>query len=459
MASNFLNTQLSSLESVLLSQLESVDAEQFWIAFSGGVDSKVLLHAAVRLRELDFVEAISAIHVNHDLQAESATWQLACQQDCDNYRVELVVERLNLSADTNIEDKARQGRYHAFEKHLKPNHYLLMAHHQDDQAETLLYRLLRGCGLQGAGGMPLQRKLGQGHLLRPLLTMTRFEIERYADENQLSWIEDPSNQSIDFSRNYLRHKVLPKIQSKWPSYSQTLARFTQVAAEQSELLEVIAKDDLQKVQQEGEVKKIRSAFEQEFVTLPTQTLKELSLSRQKNLLYFWGRWQTQLSPSNREVEQVINQLEAAENKSICINFAGQLLRSFSQQLMLTPTYQPELLTQRVEWNSLNQNLSLSNGLKVTLKQTVSKGLRRPKSNEKVYVDFRRGGEVCLPEYRHKKAKLKIIYQELNIPPWQREWLPLIYYNQELVAVPGVFVCKRFLSQDNNNVIDFDLSLL
>jgi tRNA(Ile)-lysidine synthase len=427
---------LCPFEQKLLTYLQKIKATHHLVlALSGGLDSKTLLHALVRLRNLKHVFDIQAIHVNHGLQDIANQWQLKCQSDCDFYQVELISTDLNLAQNchSNIESQARDGRYQFFESSLKHNQWLLMAHHMDDQAETLLFRLLRGCGINGATAMPEQRALGKGTLLRPLLHFTQEEIRNYALKQKIDWIEDPSNQDEKYSRNFLRHKIMPSLKVKWPGYAKTLSRYADLAAEQIQLLDEVAESDLNNVRLKAN-------------ELDVQSLLALSLVRQKNCLHYWGKIDGLLAPSSNEIEELIKQLGASLNHSIKINFAGLCVRSFLARLSLVAKVQPKPIEKKLQWLDITQPLLLENGIKLSISQTNESQLTLPTVHQTVWVDRRRGGEKCLADYRSKTTELKKIYQDLQVPTWEREWLPIIYFNDEIAAVPGYFIAKKFLAK-------------
>lgn len=429
------DSDLAPLEKHIYQNLVEADATaEVVVALSGGIDSKVLLHALVKIFEKGLIARPSAIHVNHGLQQAADDWQQICQQDCDHYQVPLQVFRFDLAQSTNanIEASARQARYQAFESTIKPGQWLLMAHHLDDQAETLLLRLFRGSGVSGVAAIPQQRALAQGHLLRPMLDVPKSEIQHYAKNCELDWIEDPSNSSSHFTRNFIRHEIFPKIAEKWPGYAKTMSRFSRLAAEHNELAQQIASEDLSKI-------------ENDKGQLSVNALVRLSRLRQKNLLYSWGVKHTRHAPSSSEVEQVIKQLEAAQHKSIQISFSGLSLRSYHGILMLVPAKQPEVLLNPQQWLDILQPIKLPNQVEIKAELQQQVGLRAPDESEKVWIKSRQGGERCLPDYREKSTELKKIYQELAVPPWLREWLPLVFYNEQLVAVPGIFIGKEFIS--------------
>lgn len=430
-----LHQQLVPLELHLLQKLQSHQAtQQPVVAFSGGVDSLVLLFALIRLRELKLVADIKAVHVNHGLQAAAKNWQQYCHQFCSKHNVQFFTNELNLGegCQSNVEVLAREGRYRFFKHILQNEQCLLMAHHVDDQAETLLFRLLRGCGISGAGAMPEKRELGQGFLLRPFLDVSKNEIKQYAQLMKLKWMEDPSNQSSDFDRNFLRLQVLPLLREKWSNCSETLSRFSLLAREQSQLLSEVAQEDY------GQCALARGK-------LCIAKLKLLSHVRRKNLLHFWGSSDGIAPPSNKEIEELLKQVNSSEHNAIDITFAGCRAKRFANQLVLVTKSQPDAQFAECEWPNILQPILLSNGLKVVAKSSNQPGLRFPMHDEKVKVARRSGGERCLPEYRNKSTELKKIYQELQVPDWERKWLPIIYYNEKIVAVPGVFICQEFVS--------------
>jgi tRNA(Ile)-lysidine synthase len=190
-----------SLDSLLLSALAPWrGSPTWWVAFSGGLDSTVLLHMLVWLAHRHELPVIRAIHVHHGLQAAGDHWPAHCQAVCDGLGIPLQVVRVKVLPGASMERAAREARYEALSGCLSEGDLLLTGQHRDDQAETVLFRLLRGAGVRGLAAMPVERPLGLGRLLRPLLGVSRAELEAYARRNALRWVEDPSNQDHDYSR-------------------------------------------------------------------------------------------------------------------------------------------------------------------------------------------------------------------------------------------------------------------
>ena len=256
-------------------------ASAWCVAFSGGLDSSVLLHLLAELARREAVPALSAIHVQHGLQPVAAAWPEHCRQFCAALGIPLQVVAVQVVAQASVEQAARQARYAAFAEHLQPGAVLFSAQHRDDQAETLLFRLLRGAGVRGLAAMPGQRPLGRGTLLRPLLDCSRAELQGYAEAHGLSWIEDPSNADTRFSRNFLRQRVMPLLAERWPQASVALARSAAHLSEAEQLLGELARMDLQAARGEP-------LFP--WLALPSLELSlvmQLSDARQRNLLRHW----------------------------------------------------------------------------------------------------------------------------------------------------------------------------
>jgi tRNA(Ile)-lysidine synthase len=265
--------------------------EPLAVGLSGGCDSVVLLHL---LASLDLGQRLSAVHVHHGLSPNADAWADFCAQLCARLDVSLLVQRVTVDPKSGqgIEAAARQARYAAFSNSPAPS--ILLAHHQGDQAETMLFNLLRGSGINGAAGMADERRHGALRILRPLLNVPRAALESYAVANQLSWIEDESNADTKFTRNFLRHEVLTVITRRFPVAEQNL---TQAAAHFSEavgLLDELAEVDWQAVS-DGE-------------TLNLRRLRPLGAARIKNLLRYRLRQLAWQAPVAARLDEFVRQL-------------------------------------------------------------------------------------------------------------------------------------------------------
>ena len=200
------------------------EASHLYVGFSGGKDSHSLLHALAALSERSALPSITAIHVNHGLHPDADLWEQHCRDVAQDLDVEIKVESVAVGSDASLEAQARNARYGVFERYMAKGAILLLAHHLDDQVETVMFRLIRGAGPAGLSGIPRSRPLGAGTILRPFLGISRSEIEDYASAFSLESIEDPSNEDTALDRNFLRHQVLPLIAERWPGYRSGIAR-------------------------------------------------------------------------------------------------------------------------------------------------------------------------------------------------------------------------------------------
>lgn len=227
-----LNTSLLNSQSIL-------------VAFSGGLDSTVLLHQLVQWRALHPDVALRAIHIHHGLSPYADSWVQHCESVCAQWQVSLVVERVHLEDDgLGIEAQARRARYQAFAQTLLPGEVLMTAQHLDDQCETFLLALKRGSGPAGLSAMGESSPFAGTQLIRPLLAQTREALEAWARQHELCWIEDESNQDDTYDRNFLRLRVTPLLQQRWPHFAQAVARSAALCAEQESLLDELLASDL-----------------------------------------------------------------------------------------------------------------------------------------------------------------------------------------------------------------------
>jgi tRNA(Ile)-lysidine synthase len=397
------------------------NATPWRIAFSGGLDSTVLLHLLVHLAKTESLPALSAIHVHHGLQAAADAWPDHCQSVCDALGVPLQVVRVQVQPGASIERAARDARYAAFIEATHANEVLMTAQHRDDQAETLLFRLMRGAGVRGLSGMPSERPLGRGHLLRPLLDVTRAELEAYATEHQLSWIEDPSNQDHQFSRNYLRHQVFPVLTARWPQAVATMARSAAHLSEAQGLLDELAQIDLAHAS---------TASDFDWLGLPSlelALLEKLSDARQRNALSHWLKPLTTLPDSDHWSGWENVRDATGDARPLWRLAAGELHRAGGRLWWLSGGW---LRTppSPVSWAEPSVSLALPDNGVLTLTGQIPDGL--------LHIRYREGGEVMnLPGRGHRD--LKRLLNESGVPGFVRGRLPLLYRDEQLLAVANL----------------------
>lgn len=403
------------------------DAGSYWIAFSGGLDSQVLLHALATQRDR-LPAPLGALHVNHNLQPDAPAWAEHCRAVCAALGVEYHV--LSVQAEPKSgespEAAARTARYCALSSAVPPGGVLLTAHHQDDQAETLLLQLLRGAGPKGLAAMPACTFSEGVCLLRPLLDVARDELHAYARQHGLRWVDDPSNARTDYDRNYLRHHILPRLRERWPAAGATLARAARHQAEAAALLEELAELDLG-----GQA------------SLSVSTLLSLNLPRRANLLRHWLYAQGAALPSATVLERIDRDvLHAAPDAEPLVRWGEARLRRYRDHLYLDDVHEEGDPSRCLDWQT-DAPLALPGGqLSAVAAQGEGVALRHL-SGAPLQVRFRQGGESLQPAGRCEHHTLKHLFQEAGVPPWERARVPLIYRDDVLLAVAGYWVCDGF----------------
>ena len=401
------------------------------IGLSGGVDSVVLLHLLHRL-EQSHSWKLTALHVHHGISPNSDAWAEFCTGLCKNYAIPLHIERVDIAPlrGHGIEAAARKLRHAAFSR--QACDCIALAHHSDDQVETLLLQLLRGSGVRGASAMPLFVERGNSPaLLRPLLHFSRKEIVGFALDQGLKWIEDESNADDSYPRNFLRHRVLPLLEQKFSAYRDTLFRSTQHFAEADELLDELARQDsAEAVREEG---------------LEISVLRRLSRTRAKNLLRYHLHTLGAPIPQAAQLEDMLDQLcDSRADASVCVAWSNweicryrgrahvlHALCEFDRNLVLP--WRGETV---LDWPALSAKLyfSRSRGAGISLEKL---------QHAPVTIRLRHGGESLRPRTNSPVRTLKNLLQEHQVPPWQRDRLPLFFCGEELVCVPGVAVAAAY----------------
>jgi len=443
---------MNKIESMLVSIINKYPALPIVIAYSGGVDSQVLLHALAKLSQQQCIKnPISVCHVNHGLSVNAQTWQQFAKQQCKSLNLPLVICSVNVKAQKqqSLEALARDARYSALKQLSDEKSLIITGHHSNDQSETFLLALKRGSGLKGLSAMSAAISLGKHNLIRPLLSVSRKEIEDYAINDGLSWIEDESNKDIAFDRNFIRKNIMPLLSERWPSINDTINRSAAHCFEGQELLDELAEQDLAKAKLTN-------------TSLQVSLLIEFSKARFNNLVRFFLSKHNCLMPSTEQLTQLRMQLLANDDKNPAVKVGDHYLRRYKQTLQLTAEFKDISDWWQVIDLSLNeQRLTLPDNLgNLTLlnfhnshgsqeSQNSSEGtdgqyISFPTTAQQVTLRFSHDNPKCLPDYRQHSRSLKKILQELNIAPWQRKRLAFLYYDDILVAVIGHFVCQDYL---------------
>jgi tRNA(Ile)-lysidine synthase len=430
--------------SALLACVESLvprTSAELCVAFSGGLDSSVLLHALARALVDRANYRMRAAHVDHQLHPDSASWREHCNRVAQSLQIEFVPLVVNVAADPDLgpEAAAREARYAALRQILKPNEVLLTAHHADDQLETMLLALMRGAGLRGLSGVPAVQIFGGGWLARPLLDFSRAELEEWARAEQLQWLEDPSNENTSFDRNFLRRRVLPALRERWPAAAHSAARSTAHLREGGRLLDVLAAADLESVA-------VGSC-------LSLTQLASLAPARRRNVLRHWIRQHGVRVPSTRKLATIERDLLiAGEDRLPCVEWDGVQVRRHRGLLYCMRERPPLEPADPLAWN-VTQVLELPAQLgRLRAQRDALGGLAAARVPGALQVHFRRGGEELQPAGDAHHRKLKKLLQDARVLPWWRDRVPLIYAGEQLVAVGDLWIAEEFAARGGEDAL-------
>jgi tRNA(Ile)-lysidine synthase len=403
-------------------------APHWYVAFSGGLDSTVLLHLVHRWRaDHPDAPALAAIHVNHGLQASAGDWQRHCEAQCREWQLPCLTRVVEVQPVGSTEAAARDARYRAFEEELPPGAVLFMAHHLDDQIETFFLRLLRGAGVDGLAGMPRQRALGSGQLVRPLLDYPRTELERYAAQHGLTFVADPSNHDTAIDRNFLRADVLPVLASRWPAYRQSVARAMGhvAAAAESLAASVGVPDTVHSVMGDPGLR----------VSHLLEPAQPIAAARLRAWLVAQGR----RLPDHAALVEFLRQLrEAAVDGGPRLDCGEYALRRFRDAVYLEPV---DVTLVVGDLHLLPGERRVVSGVGTVSVLQGANGTLALLPGEQLTVRWRKGGERCRLPGRAGSRSLKTLLQEWQVPPWWRDRVPLLYLGDELLAVGDLAQCE------------------
>jgi tRNA(Ile)-lysidine synthase len=405
-------------------------APRFWVAFSGGVDSRVLLEV-MAASAAQLPGPVSAIHVDHGLHPRSPDWARHCAGVCERLRIPFVTESVNASAPAGASPEAwaRRMRYRALRRHVGVGEMLLTAHHLDDQAETVLLQLFRGGGPAGLAGMPPLRPFAAGHHGRPLLEFSRAALREWAAQARLDWIEDESNVDPRFDRNFLRREILPLLATRWPGLAATLAKAAELQAQTASILAAVADQDLRYCA-------VRDA-------LDVGKLLELGAERRANAVREWLRRAGLPLPGAAQLRLLDQEVIGARPDRIpCLRWPGAEVRRYRARLYAMAPPGERDPRAAVRWR-LSDPLPLRHGILVAERGAPGDLRADACAGGEVEIRFRKGGERLKPAGSAHTRDLRTLFQERGVPPWARNRIPLLYIDGKLAVVPGLWVDSGF----------------
>lgn len=406
------------------------------VAFSGGLDSTVLLHQLYRWQQTRPEMRLRALHVHHGLSPHAEEWAQHCVRQCQQWQLRCDVLRVKVDGrEQGIEAAARTARYQALTSALQPDEWLVTAQHLDDQCETVLLALKRGSGPAGLAAMPVRMMIHGCTLLRPLLSHSRQQLEAYAQDNQLAWVEDESNLDTRYDRNFLRQQLLPELLRRWPHFAEAAARSAALCGEQEQLLDELMAEQLDSlIQPDG--------------SLHFPPLLQMSEARANALLRRWLASLGATMPSRAALNRLrLEVMLSREDANPRLRLGHAEVRRYRQQLYWLPLW-ASLRDTQLNWPDRNAPLILPQQLGTLHAHMQQPEIRHPAPDEQLVVRFQAQGFFHLTG-RAGGREIKKLWQALGIPPWQRERIPLLYYNQMLVCAPGLFVTREGAAADEH----------
>jgi tRNA(Ile)-lysidine synthase len=392
------------------------------VAYSGGPDSTALLHALASLPEAQ-ARGLRAMHIDHGLHADSPRWAAHCRAFSATLGLacEVHTAKVDLGAGIGLEAAARDARYAIFAQHLHAGEYLVLGHHQDDQVETVLLKLLRGAGPEGLGGMRAERALGKGRLWRPLLAMPRQVLRDYADTHQLPCIHDPSNDNTQLARNHLRHEVLPLLNTLWPQAATSITHSASLCRAAADVL------------QHEWLAALASLRDETSNSLDARGWLALPAALREPLLAHWLHTQGLAAPTTAQRQQIERQCTAQDGQLPCIQWPGVELHVWKNRLWAMAARKRASWPDELAWQG--ELLPLPDGGSLTLEPAS----RLPVT---LSIRCRQGGERIRPANDRYTRDLRSLFQRGAIPPWQRDSCPLLYEGGELIAVADRWLSAR-----------------
>jgi len=430
-------TELLSSHSIESALTQCGNPEHIYIGYSGGVDSHVLLHLCASITRLK--DKITAIYVHHGLQAEAESWARHCEKTAKSLGVDFIVLQVNAVASQgeSPEEAARNARYTALKSVIGVNDVLLVAQHRDDQLETVLLQLFRGGGLRGLSGMLEIMTFGQGVILRPLLNVSKLAIDNYARTHGLNWVDDPSNLSNDYDRNFLRNAVLPLLKQRWPVCDKTVARSARHCADAQVVIAVLAEA------------LFRQVFNVVDKTLCIGQLQSYEITQQQLVIRHWFQALNLRMPAQAFVERLQSEvLSAREDSDPVLSEQGYCVRRYRDKLYCLKQVTPEIVLESI-WPAGQASIRVSDHQTLSCVPSSVGICREQWQDATIVVKARSGGEKIRLPGRKGHHALKKLFQEAGIPPWEREAIPLVYLDDKLAAVGDLwisadFYCKKML---------------
>ncbi|XBC39330.1 MAG: tRNA lysidine(34) synthetase TilS [Buchnera aphidicola (Nurudea shiraii)] len=402
----------------------------FLLAYSGGIDSTFLLHQLLKIRKIRPQFQFRTIHINHQLNQYSSSWSQHCKKTCEKYNIPILIKKITINKKKiGIEAASRLQRYKTIFNEALPKEIILIAHNLDDQCETFFLSLKRGSGISGLSGMPNKRKLfNKNVIVRPMLNITRSEIKNWMIKNKIPWIEDKSNYDLSYDRNFLRQKIFPLIETKWPNFINKCAKSISILKKEKNILDSTINKKLQKCLVSKSILNIKN-------------FNTMSPSIRNLLLRMWIKKNNFVVPSHKIITNIYYEIILSKiNSQAKIQISNYEIKKYQYKLYITHTM-PCIKKMILMWYFPWKNLKLPNKLGYITQNKYGTTLPCPKKNELVNIRFQISGKISI--HSNKKAKLiKKMWKENKIASWNRNNIPLLFYNNKFISALGVFTSSK-----------------
>ena len=406
------------------------------IALSGGCDSMVLLHALKQLQS-EISMPLQAVYIDHGLSKKSQDWCDFCRKFCNDIEVPFQSKAINIEnmSELGIEGAARELRYQALTS--SDEGVVVTAHHENDQAETLILQLIRGAGLKGLASMPEFDDTKK--IWRPFLKIQRKDIENYAAINDVHHIEDDSNHDTRFDRNFIRKEILPKVYKRFPYAAKTISRSASLIAEGLVLHQSIAEEDS------------KQYFSENLTRLNLLMMQDLSQERAINLIRWWLEKNEQKMPSLKIMQEIYKQIiSIKKDAQINIHISHDTsIRAYKSQLRLVP-----ITINKKDYEFFwrgEDEIILPDMSRLIFKKSKGSGISIKKlGTNTIRIQNRKGGERFKPVHNQPTRTLKYLLQKSQLPPWERDNLPMLFIEDHLVAVPNFGIDHEYYAQSTED---------
>ena len=376
-------------------------------------------------------------HTQTISENNSKVWTKTCKSICKNFGIDIEIISLEVTHNGyGLEAAARDERYKKLKEKLYENEYLLTAHHEEDQMETVFLRMARGTGLDGLQGINEKYSFGEGIIFRPMLEVSKTSVMDYAKEHQLKWVEDSSNQDTHFDRNFLRKKIIPQFRERWPSIASSVSRLSQLSAQNIKILNQIAEEDIGPIANMNE--------------LPLAKLLDKSFERANNMLRYIILANGMSIPSMKTLQDGLKEMLDPETDKSVIAWKDYCIRKYKNHLyfLSNSDLEPNKVDVRIPWE-IGKTVNLGENIgSIEATFIHGDGLSIEKCENKLTISYRQGGELIKPIGHRINKSLKNLFQENQILPWMRDKIPLIYYQDELVSVADLWFNQNYVASQN-----------